>query len=258
MHLLGRDHAERIGEGEMRVGIRVEQDDPEPVRGGGRQDHREKRCPTRRHRSAIEPRPAVIGKSAIQVAMRRQQLFAASAQSVPCPDRRHARACPGRRRSPTACATGATACCGLPGRSRRAGLARSTMLRSWLPGTISMPLVKLGIGASASRNSAHSVERPASVMSPVMRTRSIGSARWMVVEPAPGRAQALIAARPGRPLSMRKPKRLADHMKVREMGHPKAPAGRRRRGEGRDVVRAARGRASVRPQTAKRRPDRRQ
>ena len=39
LDLLGRDHAKRIGEGEVRVGIGVEQDDAETVRFIGRDHH---------------------------------------------------------------------------------------------------------------------------------------------------------------------------------------------------------------------------
>ncbi len=40
-HMLGRNHAKRIGEREMRVGIRVEQDDAETGFALGRNDHGE-------------------------------------------------------------------------------------------------------------------------------------------------------------------------------------------------------------------------
>src|SRR5215472_737616 len=61
---------------------------------------------------------------------------------------------------------------GLVGVSRRAGLERSTILTSWLPGNTKTRSASLGWDSRRSRNSAHSPERPASVMSPVIRIAS--------------------------------------------------------------------------------------
>ena len=60
--LLGRDQAERVGEREMRVGVRIEDRDAEPVLALGRQDEREGFVP-----QALQARrtakPAAVGES---------------------------------------------------------------------------------------------------------------------------------------------------------------------------------------------------
>ena len=72
----------------------------------------------------------------------------------------------------------------------------------------------------ASRNSAHSAGVPASVMSPLIRTRSSGSLAWMASSSASSALQPLIAARAGPPALDAKAVALADDMDVGEMHDP--------------------------------------
>ena len=77
-----------------------------------------------------------------------------------------------------------------------------------------------------SRNSAHSAEIPASVMSPLTRTRSSGSTRVQRREPLHRAHEPLVAARAGAPALDAKAVALADDMHVGEMRDaPDAVAG---------------------------------
>src|SRR6478736_6335719 len=71
--LIGGDQSQRVGEGEMRVGVRVEQDDAEPVVALGRQHHREYVRPE--VRQLLRPyRLAGIGELGHRTEVRRQRL----------------------------------------------------------------------------------------------------------------------------------------------------------------------------------------
>ena len=105
-----------------------------------------------------------------------------------------------------------------------------------------------------SRNSAHSAEIPASVMSPLMSTRSSGSASCRRASRSIALDQPPVAARPGAPALDAKAVALADDMNVGKMRDaPDAVAQGRRRRTPRD--RAA-GRRS-RPRSPRRAPRRR-
>ena len=71
--ILFRHEAERVGEGEMRLRIGVQQDDAEPVRLGRRQHHREDVGPEIGE-ARREPQRAGIGEGRNRGAMRRQRL----------------------------------------------------------------------------------------------------------------------------------------------------------------------------------------
>ena len=68
-HILLRDEAERVGEGEMRLGIRVQQHDSEPIRLRRRQNHREDFLPDRRQPHG-QAQAARIGEARDHLAMR--------------------------------------------------------------------------------------------------------------------------------------------------------------------------------------------
>ena len=126
--LTGGDHPERIGEGKIRVGVRIENRDPEVVLIARRQDQRKQLVPKAPEAGGPAQAPQ-IRERFNRLAMRSERFRRAWAELSP-----PARVT--RTLSPCKLAIADSArilrrlFAWLNGRSRRAGFARSTMLRS--------------------------------------------------------------------------------------------------------------------------------
>ena len=105
---------------------------------------------------------------------------------------------------------------------------------------MSIRSARSGWPAMLSKNSAHSAERPASVMSPVTRTRSSGRAACNFLEAGHHPPRPFVAARSAPPALDAEAIALADDMDVGEMRHPPDPPVRRRAVEPLEVERLVR------------------
>ena len=107
--LLGRDEAQCVGKGEMRLRGRVEQHDAQPILGIGRQHHRKYIGPDAPQSSRQAQRPD-IGKCGYGGAVGRQRSLTACRRAVPSRDRPPGPCLPAPQRWPTARASGAVVC----------------------------------------------------------------------------------------------------------------------------------------------------
>ena len=202
--LFGRDMPSALVKEKCVSALELSRMTPRPSGCGRRQDHRKDVGPEP-GKARRQPQPAGVGESPRSAAMRRQRSYRVGRQPA-WSGRARARGRPARRRWPTASRIWRNRLQGLVGRSRRAGLARSTMLRSWLPGRISVRSAK-------ARMSCQHVEE----LRPFGRAAGIGDvagdqerdrtdpAAWMCVEQREHLGEAPLPRGPGRPLSMRKP-----------------------------------------------------
>ena len=201
--LLGGDQAEGVGKGKVCFGIRVENRDAQPIVGIRRQNHREliipdpAQCPWTAATNRWSANAAISCRCAASTA-------ASVCPSSPDGDRQRAGARLVQRRSRKARASGAAAF-----RAERQIEPRRIGAIDDVHVVISRqndhPFGERDAAPTISRNSAHSVERPASVKSPVMRMRSSGSARCTASRRARTCPRRSLPRGPPRPLSMRKP-----------------------------------------------------
>ena len=239
----------------MRVGVRIEDRDAEPVLAVGRQDQRKGLAPQAlQARRQAEVRP--VGERLDRLPLRRERRCERADRSRrSAHDVRNALALDGgdrRERAHLAQRLHRAERQIEPGRIGAVDDVDVVVARQ-----MSVRAASSGDAARMSKNSAHSADVPASVMSPVMRTRSSGRRRACAARRARARSKPLVAARAGAAALDPEPVALADDMDVREMGDApdaRRPAAPRRTPRGRAAGRRARRRSPRRARRPRDRP----
>ena len=227
-----RHHAQRIGEREVRLGIGIQDDDPQPVRRGGRQHHWIDRVPDLGERARQPPRRSAIGERGHAGGVRRQRLGQQAARDRPARHwtakhritkrpqiAKHRRPpCAGPRREKSTTARGRPVSAPKPKGSAVAATAWSGSFA--VPSGRDWPGRRIDVVVAGQRDDAFRqgrirreckeelgplAERPASVRSPVTRTKSSGCSAWIASSRARVCCRRSLPRGPARPLSMRKP-----------------------------------------------------